>query len=360
LNRWYLASLQLSLLVSEPWTVSFFASRIDQVSGMAKLENNTVFIDANIYLNCYERRYKDYRKLLENVASIKKSVLFTMAVSDEVKRNRAGAYVKQNKVPIFVPEDPKDISEPNQHHLATEEDDSLKEIKNGRKDLKSAHEELVKKVKDFHLKNIKSIVDGRDDVSRAISHLKVTEPTAEQMDRARHRKEVGNPPGKPDDPLGDQISWEQLIDKVTNKSSIWLVSNDGDYLVRAENEVFLNPYLMDELSKRYSDIKIFCFDNLADFFQEFQKQTSVSPPIPQDRIDNAKKEYSLMGVTGTFSIDGTGAHLEGPAKCPTSPDGKHDFGGPSFVGPSAFGGFSHWQMCKYCGMKRDTGDPYDD
>jgi len=100
----------------------------------------------------------------------------------------------------------------------------------------------------MHRKNLEAIVVGIDDVSKSLKpifDLSITE-TAEQLERARRRKEIGQPPGKSKDSLGDEISWEQLLDGSTDKGEIWIVTGDSDYYIEIGDKSMLAPPLSQE------------------------------------------------------------------------------------------------------------------
>jgi hypothetical protein len=85
----------------------------------------------------------------------------------------------------------------------------------------------------------------------------------EQLRHARDRRERGNPPGKQNNPLGDQLSWEQWLDAVKNQRRVWVITRDSDYIERiGGTETVLNPFLAAELKVRGVD-DIRAFDNLA-------------------------------------------------------------------------------------------------
>src|ERR1700722_11947028 len=87
---------------------------------------------------------------------------------------------------------------------------------------------------------------------------------------------IGNPPGKNNDPLGDQVSWEQILRKAAGKPSLWVITKDSDYATKYEGRVFLNGFLYDELASLYKkEPDVFCFDNLAEGLKHFVKTTSV-------------------------------------------------------------------------------------
>lgn len=320
---------------------------------MPDLTDALIFVDANILLSCYERTYANYKKLLAGLAPLAESIVFTSAVHDEFRRNRVGAYIKANK----LERNKINIPEFSPHHQVSDEDKSQTEIREEKDKIQNQTKALLQKVTDFHLRNISAIVQGSDDVSRAIAPLVAVKQkaTQAQLERARARKELGNPPGKKADPLGDQISWEQLLDHVHGKSSIWIVSDDGDYSDKVEDKIFLNPYLYDELRERSSKISIFCFKNLAEFFDTFQKSVvAAAAPIAPDVIESAKQEFAANAATQATVGAVRDTFL---TTCPRCNVVQHAVLVPK---PSKYGGWSYWQICRACGNEWDTGDPYDD
>ena len=205
------------------------------------MKSPLIFIDANIYLDCYQRRYPNYRKLLNSLELLVLNILYTRSVDYEVMRNRVLAYIKNSNIDI-----PKfAYPDPYQHYFRSNEtdDDSPQTIKQSRLKIKTEIQSMEAAAKGLHTSNIQSILNGEDDVSKLITSLRAHTqvPTQSQIDRARFRKEIGNPPGKKSDPLGDQISWEQLLDAAKGVNDVWIVSNDRDYLVRVEGQVLPQP-----------------------------------------------------------------------------------------------------------------------
>jgi hypothetical protein len=129
--------------------------------------------------------------------------------------------------------------------------------------------------------------------------------TLSQLERARLRKERGQGPGKKNDPLGDQISWEQLLDHVEGTGSVWIVSRDGDYTIPVGDSVYLQPALYRELSRMNGVTSIACFRFLAMFFEAFNKSDladNESLP-PQEAIDAAADESLSFSVQENLPKD---------------------------------------------------------
>lgn len=316
-----------------------------------------VFIDANVFLGCYARNHANYRQLLNSLLAIADKIIITNIVRDEFNRNRAHAYVTQNKV------NPTKFGTPDlyHHHQVSGDDECAAKIKAARKLISEKQNEIIDTMREVHEKNVESIVDGHDDVSQVMAKLflQAVAPAGDQLERARIRRELGNPPGKFNDPLGDQLSWEQVLDAARDKSSIWIVSNDRDYHLQAEGRLFLNPFLRDELITLNSKLEIHVFDNLASFLEAFTKAGYVPESAAKTApIEEAKKEYEAS-LTERLVIGDTVTALVIRA-CPNTSDGQHDWDDALIPKPSQYGGWSYWRFCKRCGARYDTGEPYED
>ncbi len=332
-----------------------------------------VFIDANIYLDPYRRKMENYRELLEGLREIEPYLLVTRTVRDEVERNRLTAYSANNK--IEKPKPKSDLVEMRPHHAqdTAEVDEINKNVRRLENELATKAGALHEQLKKVHHENLVSILNGDDDVSLAIKPIfeKAVSETPEQLNRARLRKEKGQPPGKRTDPLGDQISWEQLLDAAKRKGTIWLVTRDRDYTATIGEEVYLDPSLRREVSTVDGVSEVKCFDNLADFFTEFRKAGVVNEDQlpPQETVNAAKEEVvqqkELASALNARRMRDLQIALENrdlgwPPICKKSPTGKHQVDGTAARPSGVFGGWTYQGLCTACGSLVDTGEPYDD
>jgi hypothetical protein len=165
-------------------------------------------------------------ELLPAFVELRDHILITRQLVDETVRNRLNVFMESAK---FV-EEPQPPAIP-EHLMATEEAKSWnarhKTVMEGRKALDRDWQTVL-----IGLAN--AISAGQDPVSRALEPLLATARGHEDahLNRARDRKERGNPPGKKGDPLGDQLSWEQFLDAVRGEKSVWIVTRDRDYATR--------------------------------------------------------------------------------------------------------------------------------
>ena len=180
-----------------------------------------IFIDSNIYLDPYRRVMKNYRKLLRSLIEISDFVFVTQIVRDEVERNRVSAYRDNNK-----PECPKirfSLPELFPHHAEGEADiDAInRKIRQLDNYISRNSKEIFDEMLSLHERNITSILRGEDDVSTTLKPLldRAIREEEPQIQRARLRKERGQPPGKKADPLGDQVSWEQILESAQDKGN---------------------------------------------------------------------------------------------------------------------------------------------
>jgi hypothetical protein len=253
-----------------------------------------VFVDANVFLDSYRRVSKEYRDLLKSLLALGQTLYVTKTVVDEVGRSRVTAYQDANRLEVKS----SGISgfEIAPHYG---DDSGVVEVLNKRfRKLRSTVSQEIKQIaadmEAVHQRNLLAIVQGNDDVSILLESIfkSAEAETPAQLERARLRKERGNPPGKRTDPLGDQISWEQILERAVDADSVWIVSRDGDYSVMVGDIAYLQPPLQRELAAVRGVKTIKCHRYLATFFEEFAKAGVVAPSAlpPQESVNAAKQQ----------------------------------------------------------------------
>jgi hypothetical protein len=261
--------------------------------------NAILFIDANQYLDLY--RMVSGRRLLAALEEQKDYIFVTSQVVSEVSRNKVKVAAS------FLAEATKkiDLSAMAPDHMFTTMDDSAQQL--GRR-LHGLREEVAKARDAFRKLTqdlLEQVSQSKDDVSKALAVIfsKAAVPNAEELRRAKDRKVLGNPPGKNNDPLGDQVSWEQILTKCKNKPSVWIITKDTDYATKYDGNMFLNALLYDELARLYQgQPEVFCFDNIADGLKHFSETTSVNAeklPTP-DETEQIKKEQDSLPPLGSL------------------------------------------------------------
>jgi len=314
-----------------------------------------IFVDTNIFLAPYKRRREvaAHKELLSGLSGLAPHLLVTDTVRDEFERNRVQAYQTANAAI------PSGLQIPDiwLHHTddAAQSDAIIK----SKKKLSNECRKMIKDWTAHHEKNLRSIAMGVDDVSRILAPVfkRAMSESAEQLQRARVRKEKGQPPGKRPNALGDQISWEQILDSAKGKGAVWIVSEDGDYFDKIDGELLLKPTLRRELLNVDALINIRCFPGLVDMFKAAQE----AGLIDQSKLPTAA---AMQAVTEELNEERRQPIFFRPSSlwptppCPASPDGQHDF---RDLVPlrSQHGGLTYQGYCSRCGAFVDTAEPWE-
>ena len=233
-----------------------------------------LYIDSNIYLRFYDSNQAEYKKLLKTLKSLKDKIFITKQIQYEIDRNKADVfrnsfdtYLKQarNYNSITLPE-----------HLDDLKDSEITLWNKERKELITILEKSNKKLNEIYKRKMTLISESQDEVSKILNLLfqKAEEYSNEEILKARERKERGNPPGKSNDPLGDQINWEQLLSKIKDVDELYIISNDHDLLTTIENTSFLNPLLYQELILIKEKLKVSCYHSLSNALLNLTKTSS--------------------------------------------------------------------------------------
>jgi hypothetical protein len=215
----------------------------------------------------------------------KQARIFVSAqIVDEVLRNKLGCAQKflldKLKLNVAVPD-----------HLLGINDEKIQEL---RQNIKKSADELTTLADDFLCK----ISRSEDDVSQRLKGLfdKAVSPCPDQMERAKDRKERGNPPGKQDDTLGDQITWEQLLTHCKGLKHLWIITDDRDYGIKHGKIMIMNSLLRRDLMITCGmELEIHFYNNWEGL-TEFRKNVGVTTdklPTP-DQIEEIKKEEETL------------------------------------------------------------------
>ena len=184
------------------------------------------FIDANKYLDLY-RKMKT-RLTLAARREQADHIFVTQNVVDEVKRNTIKETVN------FLSNHFSELSDVNTEVLdqlfgATEDQSKSlrRQVHEIRQLIKKANAELRTLKWDI----IKKVGQSTDEVSTALAPIfaKAVPHSEAQLQKAKARKERGDPPGKRADPIGDQLNSEQILCQFVGKTKLWIVSGDRDY-----------------------------------------------------------------------------------------------------------------------------------
>jgi hypothetical protein len=270
--------------------------------------NDLLFIDANQYLYLYEM--VSGKKLLVTLEDLRAHIFVTTQVVDEVNRNKVKItarflddWLKKSEL--------SSISVPG--HLLRPEDgrvERMHELQELRQKLKETKEERIEMT--HHL--LAQVSQSKDEVSKILASIfsQAVPPDEGELERARARRERGNPPGTQSDPLGDQLNWEQILSHCKDKPRLWIISKDSDYGAVHAGEMFLNASLFQELAQLYkAEPAVFCFDNIAEGLEHFVKTTGAKTenlPTPEETKQIKKEQESLPPIGWLTNYDDS-AHI---------------------------------------------------
>jgi hypothetical protein len=257
-----------------------------------------LFVDANQYLNLY--RMVSGKNLLAALEEQREYIFVTAQVVDEVHRQKvkvAASFLAEQIRKL----EPKSIAVPD-HLLGTGDGrvvsmrEQLREIN---KRLKDSNEELRKLTRDL----LEQVSQSKDEVSKRLAAIfsRAVAPKEDELQRARVRRERGNPPGKRSDPLGDQLNWEQILSQCQGNRRVWIITKDSDYATEHDGTMFLNAALYQELARLYRSVpEVFCFDNIVDGFRHFAATNGVkAEKLPtSEETEQIKKEQESLPPLG--------------------------------------------------------------
>lgn len=252
-----------------------------------------LFIDANKYLDLY--RTDKGKNLLAPLTEQADYIFITQQVVDEVYRNKvsvAADFLKAKSQGMKL----YGLNVPD--HLSGSADGKNKEILDKMKDISSEVSSVNSEI-DAHTNEIMvQISQSKDEVSIALESIfsnKIA-ATTEELKRARKRKEIGNPPGKKSNPLGDEISWEQILSNFKGKKRLWIISRDGDYGTRFGGDLFLNGFLKFELTQVSDEPEVYIFEDLVEGLKHFVETTNVEANaiLTDEELDEIEAEERAL------------------------------------------------------------------
>jgi hypothetical protein len=321
--------------------------RVDFVEQEIRVVMPAILIDANIYLQLFESNTA--KRLLPTLLELKERIFVTDQLVNEVDRNKLRMarkfleeHLKSLKLPHLEPPDLLVLGMP-------EGDDSLK------RKFEAAYQAsmaLRSEVDDLIRKKLFQISQGVDEVSSALSLLfrGARAPTEKQLERARMRRENGWPPGKPDDPLGDQLTWEQFLEQLPSGADVWIVTADQDYFEEYGNTAFLQPSLSkDLLMKNARGWRV--ITSLSSFGSEVKRAKDKLPEVRDLPSEEDLKKIQLEIARAKALSPPTGVYLGGRMFCPRC-RGNEAFDGPFVV--SSPEGPRYNYSCLQCGAIFDA------
>ena len=202
---------------------------------------NYLYIDANIYLKFYlgNKLFKVLETLIDN----KENIIVTEQIADEVIRNAVTVNIANlnNTIKNLQWQKPSLPYKNTSPETLKQIDDVYDKFKNVKGQIEidlEAHLNLISSQKDIVTTSLKEVF------------ALALKPTEEEQNKATILKKFGNPPGKKNDPIGDELSWIQLLNKVQPHDKLIIVTNDRDYASIFNNKSFLNSKLHSDLEKK--------------------------------------------------------------------------------------------------------------
>jgi PIN domain len=255
-----------------------------------------LFIDANKYLDLY--RTASGKALLAALAEQAEHIVVTQQVVNEVHRNMI--HVAKD----FLSDKFKDLklqTPPVPDHLFGVGANQSAEIRQKMSEVAGMIKEASGEATALAMGILKQISKAEDEVSKALAPIfaKAIPHMPEELQRARERLEVGNPPGK-GDKIGDGLTWEQLLTLLPGKSKLWIISRDDDYGTLYNGVRFLNHFMYQELQGRFPGLEVAMFDDIAEGIKDFSLATGVRAerlPSP-DELQRIRTEENRLPPLG--------------------------------------------------------------
>ncbi|MBU4463360.1 MAG: DUF2779 domain-containing protein, partial [Proteobacteria bacterium] len=250
-----------------------------------------IFIDANVYLKFYDTAAIKLKKLLDTLSDIKEYIFITKQIRDEVVRNKLNRAVKSfisNYKDLGIKKTtlPEHFDEENENIFSEWNKKRLKIIDQENK-IKNEYSDMISG-------RLTSIMNSTDNVSIKLDTIfsLSRSPSENEMKLAKARKLLGNPPGKANDPIGDQLTWEQFL-SFYNGEEIWIITNDNDFSVEYKNKSYINPFLYDEIKQllRGKDPKINVFRSLSEGIDDFHAKINATM---DDSIDSKEMKEIII------------------------------------------------------------------
>jgi hypothetical protein len=222
---------------------------LEQEEASMQSDDALLFIDANRYLDLY--RTVTGKRLLAPISEQIAHIFVTRQVVDEVNRRKIEVTAdfltrqfKTLKLQTYAVPD----------HLFGRTETHSKAILAKMKEIGQQIERMNKDINDLAMDIMDRVSHSQDEVSTALAPIfaKAVAHSEPELQRAKERKECGNPPGKKADPIGDQLTWEQTLSRFVCKKKLWLITRDSDYGTVYEGRGFFESLLVSRPSEDLS------------------------------------------------------------------------------------------------------------
>lgn len=261
-----------------------------------------IYIDTNVYLLFYFQKESKFNDLLESLVELKDKIFIPKQIVYEVERNKLKRFSDSFNEYIKKATEVDNITIPTHFDSSSEKrlEDWNQERKKIYNNLKDSNTKLRSIKNDLYV----NIYNGADEVSIKLKKIfdlaKDAEPA--MLEKARLRKERGNPPGKKTDTLGDQISWEQFLQNIAIEviDEVWIITKDSDYFIKDNNnKIHINSLLREEL-KELGIKNIQIHDDISKAIKEYNKAYTIKNIPTELELDKFIKFEEDMNPNYTW------------------------------------------------------------
>lgn len=193
-----------------------------------------IFIDTNIYLKFYHysnAELEELRKLIVLIEEGQIHLIIPRQVLNEYHRNRETKIADALKV---FREEKLNNSFPVFFKEYEEFDKMRKAIIEYQSNKKQLLDKVTNQIENFSLK-------ADEIINELIQKAGIVEAEEKQINSAKQRFDLGNPPGK-NNSYGDALNWEILLQNIEIGNDLYFLSDDKDYFSEIDNSKF-NKFL---------------------------------------------------------------------------------------------------------------------
>lgn len=233
-----------------------------------------LFIDTNVYLSFFHFSSDDLEEL-RKLAVLVRNGTITLLVPDQVRsefrRNRDGTIadalkrLRELKFAVQFPQLCKEYEQYEAYRAALRAAEAAKS---------QLLEVLEADVEHSRLK-----ADGV--IAELFRHARRVAETDALLARARDRMVRGNPPGKKKT-HGDALNWESLIETVDNRTDLFFVSGDGDWVSPLNDELFDSFLTHEWEEKKGSSLRF--YRRLSAFLREHFRDINLATEEEKDHL----------------------------------------------------------------------------
>lgn len=313
-----------------------------------------IFIDANIYLEFYNSNRPEFKKLLKSLVELKKEILVTTQIVDEVHRNKLTVFntsVSNTLSNVSY----KAVVLPS--HLDAVDSTLIKSWNEQRKDIERQADLNIANLKAMYSDLFKAISNSSDSISEELDKIfkYAKHYTDDLYALAIVRKQLGNPPGKPKDSMGDQLSWETLLSGINSSTKeIIIITRDTDYYTLYNDNCFLNAQLSKELTGKNADLSIKCFNKLSDALKYYNSTIQIQSLPSRMELEKISKQEPLDFI-GAFRPGGLTVVPPVPNVCPVC-ESKDSFKYPGYNKSLLNQPSTYHYLCIKCGYEYNTNE----